>query len=52
MHHAYLFSGTRGIETTIARILAKAFNCQEGMPADTCGECGIAAVSMREDLLI
>ena len=41
MHHAYLFSGTRGIgKTTIARILAKAFNCQEGMSADICGECG------------
>ena len=41
MHHAYLFSGTRGIgKTTIARILAKAFNCQKGMSADICGECG------------
>ncbi len=41
MHHAYLFSGTRGIgKTTIARILAKAFNCKKGMTADTCGECG------------
>ena len=40
MHHAYLFSGTRGIgKTTIARILAKAFNCQEGMSADICEKC-------------
>ena len=40
MHHAYLFSGTRGIgKTTIARILAKAFNCQKGMSADLCEKC-------------
>ncbi|MEC8955583.1 MAG: DNA polymerase III subunit gamma/tau, partial [Pseudomonadota bacterium] len=41
MHHAYLFSGTRGIgKTTIGRILAKAFNCEDGMSADPCGTCG------------
>jgi len=41
MHHAYLFSGTRGIgKTTIGRILAKAFNCEGGMSAEPCGTCG------------
>jgi|TARA_B110000263_G_scaffold250194_1_gene271477 DNA polymerase-3 subunit gamma/tau len=42
LHHAYLFSGTRGIgKTTIARILAKAFNCESGITSNPCGECDI-----------
>ena len=40
LHHAYLFTGTRGVgKTTIARILAKCLNCETGITSTPCGEC-------------
>ena len=40
LHHAFLFSGTRGVgKTTIARILAKSLNCETGVSSQPCGQC-------------
>src|SRR3954454_13706084 len=40
LHHAYLFTGTRGVgKTTLARILAKAINCETGITSHPCGKC-------------
>lgn len=40
LHHAYLFSGTRGVgKTSIARLFAKGLNCENGITAEPCGEC-------------
>jgi DNA polymerase-3 subunit gamma/tau len=40
LHHAYLFTGTRGVgKTTLARIFAKALNCETGLTATPCGRC-------------
>jgi DNA polymerase-3 subunit gamma/tau len=41
LHHAYLFTGTRGVgKTTLARILAKCLNCETGITPEPCGKCG------------
>jgi DNA polymerase III subunit gamma/tau len=40
LHHAYLFTGTRGVgKTTLSRILAKSLNCETGITASPCGKC-------------
>lgn len=48
LHHAYLFTGTRGVgKTSIARILAKCLNCETGVSSEPCGECS-ACVEISE----
>ncbi|WP_151703190.1 DNA polymerase III subunit gamma/tau [Nitrincola alkalilacustris] len=40
LHHAYLFTGTRGVgKTSIARLFAKSLNCEEGISSEPCGKC-------------
>lgn len=52
LHHAYLFTGTRGVgKTTVARILAKAMNCENLKDFNPCGECHVCQAFAEERFL-
>lgn len=52
LHHAFLFTGTRGVgKTTIARILARCINCESGMTTQPCGTCN-ACVEIDEGRMV